>query len=732
MVFWLKQGNGRCVRLEDSWTHSIFLAADDMADLDTPLNCPSCRLLIRDHSLVQKYERIADQKKSWVQKLTLKDSSHAPRLAREIESHGGFGRFRLYNVDLPPAQAYMYEHDMFPLAFCSVTANGAGRLQWTPRDDVWDTEYAVPDFRALQIDVRLKKQGALPRFTDRLAAVRIKGKQEHEISGDSEQEILKNLEAEVRRLDPDIIFTQQGDSFVFPYLLHRAQENGVSLILGREEDDVLKKPAKEGTSYFSYGKILFKPSSIQIRGRVHIDVGNSFAIDHTGLHGLYEITRICRMPLHSASRASIGKCLSSLQFYHATKNDMLVPWKPSVVEHFKTYNELLVADRGGFMLEPTTGVFESVAEFDFSSLYPSIMYQKNISAETVMCGCCPGSKERVPELGYNICEKRRGIVPWAIEIVIQKRAKYKAMAKYASNSKDRDTFNARQTALKWINVATFGYLGFNNAKFGRIDAHIAVCAFDRTLFLQSVRIAERQGFKVLHGMVDSLWVQKRGAVESDYLELKHTIEQETGFSISFEGVYKWIVFAQSKESDLLPAANRYFGAFSDGSTKIRGIEARRHDTPPLFERFQLEMLEIMAEGNSVGEVRSLLMEKGDRAFERVADLIRKQQVPLQDLVFTKQLSKDVGQYQDRNTVENDAISRLVGEGNALRAGQALRYVITDYARRRTLPAEFVAGETAINIDAERYVELLAEACNSLTAHFGYRASAGQNAARKFD
>ena len=55
---------------------------------------------------------------------------------------------------------------------------------------------------------------------------------------------------------------------------------------------------------------------------------------------------------------------------------------------------------------------------------------------------------------------------------------------------------------------SFGYLGFNNTKFGRIDAHIAVCAFDRQIVLQAARIAERHCFKVLRGIVDSLWIKK--------------------------------------------------------------------------------------------------------------------------------------------------------------------------------------------------------------------------------
>lgn len=113
------------------------------------------------------------------------------------------------------------------------------------------------------------------------------------------------------------------------------------------------------------------------------------------------------MPLHTASRASIGRCLSSLQFYYANKKDILIPWKPTVTEHFKSFEELLIADRGGFIFEPDSGVHEQVAEFDFVSLYPNIMLQKNISAETVHCKCCSQYTLRVPELGYNICEKEQ-------------------------------------------------------------------------------------------------------------------------------------------------------------------------------------------------------------------------------------------------------------------------------------------------------------------------------------
>ncbi len=236
--------------------------------------------------------------------------------------------------------------------------------------------------------------------------------------------------------------------------------------------------------------------------------------------------------------------MSSVQFYNATKRGLLIPWKPTMAEAFKPRSELLIGDRGGLIFEPEVGVYENVAELDFASLYGSIMEKKNISAETILCSCCPDSENRVPELNYNIC-RRRGIVPQSLEILLKKRKLYSELLAKEQNGKSK-IYDARKSALKWILVTSFGYLGFNNAKFGRIDAHMAVCAFARQILLQAVRIAEKNGFRVLHGIVDSLWLHKKGASRYDVLRVKEEIEKKTGFEMSLD-IYKWLVFLPSKE-----------------------------------------------------------------------------------------------------------------------------------------------------------------------------------------
>ncbi|MGB1462657.1 MAG: hypothetical protein ACPG8Q_03900, partial [Candidatus Poseidoniaceae archaeon] len=59
---------------------------------------------------------------------------------------------------------------------------------------------------------------------------------------------------------------------------------------------------------------------------------------------------------------------------------------------------------------------------------------------------------------------------------------------------------------KWLLVTCFGYTGYRNARFGRIEAHEAICAWAREVMLEGIEAARADGWDVVHGIVDSLWI----------------------------------------------------------------------------------------------------------------------------------------------------------------------------------------------------------------------------------
>ena len=721
MIFWLKDASGRSIRLEDSWTPTIYVGSDSRADLDGLARNLAVQHYTKQSKFTSRYERITDHEQSAVLELNLTDSSNRLPLANAIEDIDVFEKFRLYNVDILPPQSYFYEHDIFPLARCRVDIQNDGRLGWEVTDDIRFTNYHLPEFKVLHLDVSLEQSGRLPSFADKIEKITIRiDNQTIEIQEESEEETLYALVKEIEHFDPDFIFTNDGDEFVFPYLIERAEKNNVPLMLNREKIP-LPKPLSGGKTYFSYGRVHYRASSVMLYGRMHLDTNNSLIHDTRSLHGLYELARVCRVPLHALSRSTIGRALTSMQFYLAHKRGLLVPYRPANLEKLKTFKELIVADRGGLIIEPRIGVHERVAEFDFVSLYPNIISKLNIGADTINCDCCPDSKRIVPEVGYHVCEKHRGLVPESLEIPISNRKEYKHLRKLATDDKSWAIFDSRQGILRVIGHVSFGYQGHAHSHFGILDGHIAICAWARFIANKARKTAEGLSYDVLHLIIDSLFAKKAQTTQQHYMKLKEAIEQVTEFEISYEGEYKWIAFLPSKSSPTVGVPNRYFGCYEDGTIKDRGIETRRHDTPPLFSRFQKEILGIMAEGNTVQEVKALMPKVRD-TFQKYKRQLKEGRVPLADLIFTKMLSKDSTDYTV-DTTETGAIYQLKDEGESMRAGQVLQYVITDYyrknSRKRSVPVELITDRTSY--DSRRYSELLARTCNTVTEPFGFQA-----------
>jgi DNA polymerase I len=731
MSVWIIAEDGKRVHLRDEFKRRIYVS-----DKENQLNSLFCEF-VSDSSVdscrfVQKYASPTASEKSKVLEVVLKDYSKASFLVRRVLQAGRYLRYRVHNCDLKPSQVYLYERDLFPLAFVEVEVGKSG-LNYRLLDSVESINYSVPPLKIVRFGLEVAKKNRLAAFNEPLekAVLSFEGMEVVVDSGEERDKLLQIVETVVR-LDPDVILTRGGDSFVFPYLARRALVNNVlgSFVLSRDGSPLVAEN-KRGRSYFSYGRTFYRAPTRRLYGRVHIDENNTFILRESGFEGLIEVARSCRVPLHSAARYSIGTSMSSLQNYQALKDGFLVPRNKHVGEAFKSAYALLVGDRGGFVYEPRMGIHEGVGEVDFSSMYPSLMAKYNISAETVLCGCCPDSSLRIPELGYHICEKRRGIVPKVLAFAVTKRLRYKRLVKETEDERLREVYDRRQSALKWILVTCFGYLGYRNAKFGTVDGHMGVCAFGRDALLTASHMAEDRGFSVIHGIVDSLWLKKEGASSEDYVRLCEEISKKVDLPLDFAGLYKWIVFLPSKMHPNVPVLNRYYGAKEDGTVKVRGLEVRRRDTPKFVYDAQIEMIEALASADdSKGFV-----EKIPDALKVVKDYRKKLldgEVPIWDLIVTKRLSKDLENYTQKVS-QVIAGEQLKKEGFEVSAGKSVKFLFTSAKnkryRRRVKAKELIEEET--NPDVRKYLLLLYSAASNILSPFGYSPESVYNYARDY-
>jgi DNA polymerase elongation subunit (family B) len=635
------------------------------------------------------------------------------RVATAIDAFGEYRKFALYDVDLSIPQLYHLEHGLYP--FAPVEGAGATLRATEPAETI---DYAAPPIAIapLSVTVAGKARGRPvppegPITSVQLDRVTLEG---------TEEGILRELVQELARSEPDLLLTDGGDAFDLPWLYRRAEAIGLhdqSFYLGREP--VSFRAARPARSFESYGRVEYRSATFPLPGRFHVDRENSFLFDDTSVDGLIDAARLARLSLQTVVRQSPGTCFTAMEMAHARAQGVHVPWKKNRPEEFKSGVQLVAADRGGVIFLPPVGVHDHVDEFDFASLYPHIMVRKNLSTETLDCPCCPTSPIVAPGLGYHSCVRRVGLIPRTLQPLLERRLAYKATAKRPGTPPaERKRLLYRVKMLKWILVTAFGYQGYRNARFGRIECHEAINAYARELLGNLVPAAEAAGYRVVHGIVDSLWLRPDPTIAPpDPERFAQRMSARYDLPLGYEGRYRWIVFLPAVTHGF-GVPNRYFGRYENGEFKLRGIGARRHDTTGCAKRLEGEILELFGHSRDAAGVRAAVPRALARA-DLFAHELRAGRWPIEELVITHRIGKPPGEFVTF-TDSVAALRQLAQAGIERHAGEYVRYVILDRRsrswRERVRAEELLEGNE--RYDAEAYLELLARNVETLLAPFG--------------
>jgi DNA polymerase elongation subunit (family B) len=708
MVTWLLQ-NGKATRIEEPYEPCFYVhtPSKDISEVAKALEVvPQVkRLQLTAAKLI-----LGSSKHTMVLEVAPKTLNSLHTLASLVDFWGGFHNHQLFNVDVRLPTRYLQEQGVFCHAW--VTWDGK---RFNLKDEQWALDYEIPPLKILHLDIK-QKTGSVPSFHEPIPAIAV---DDEMITEDDETDTILSAVDRVQQINPDVIATVNGDSVLFPLLYHRAKICGLEhrVNLGREKNQKNNnlRPVKKAKSYFSYGRIVYRPAFYTLLGRIHLDTAQSFFYGESGLRGILDIARCSNIPVQMLSRLGPGTAISQIEVNAAMAKGYLIPWKKNMPENWKTAEELLIADRGGLVLESVVGLHEDVVELDYASLYPNIMVLHNISPETMLCACCPDSTHHVPQLGYHICQRQKGLLPEVLEPILLRRFCFKARAK--NKQYDPAVYTELQKAWKWVLVVCFGYTGYRNARYGRIECHESITAFSRDILLTASEVAQQAGYEVLHGIVDSLWVKGSPGCARPF-HLSRMISNRTGIRMDVEGRYKWIVFLPSKATGV-GALTRYYGLFENGAVKIRGVELRQHNTPAFLKNAQQEMLTVFKHASTAEEFRALIPTSLE-VLRRSAAALRDRAARHNDLVFTTTVSKDIASYRV-NTLVKSALLQLQDQCVQVKPGQSVRYIVTDeYSqnyKRRVCLAENIQGTE--DIDAAYYLRQLAKCAESLLIPFGY-------------
>ncbi|MEI8331202.1 MAG: type B DNA-directed DNA polymerase [Methanomicrobiales archaeon] len=563
-------------------------------------------------------------------------------VAEAIEQQTQFAA-QLFNVDVRRDQRFMAERGIVPCCadpadrFSPIFNHGLDCMEIRIRDD------PARDQTCSDIEI-------------------VCGERTERLHG-QERGVLADLFGLVASHDPDLILMTDADRWMGK-LQVRAGLLGLTMQFSRAG----KYRSMDARSYWSYGSVEHREAALIPYGRILIDTEQSFVYRMGGLDGVLMASRLSGLSPNLASRFTPGTLISSYETYEAVRRGIVVPFRKSDAEGLRKFSALKTADRGGMMFQPEPGIFAEVDEIDFTSMYPSIIMQANLSPETIVH----------PELEH------RGFLPTALEPLLALRTRTKQLKKTDPAIAGIDAI------LKGMLVTCFGYTGYKNAKFGRIEVHEGITGRSRDILLQTKDIAEAMNFRVLHGIVDCLWVQGSPAEA-----LQERVNRETGLATELEH-FNWLVFLPL--NDGLGAYSRYYGRLPDGSVKVRGIAARRHDTPEYIRTMQGAMFEVMGKASTIVELNGL-WDLVSAIYRNAVE--RLPYAPAQEMVISRRISRLT--YAHR-CIEGAAVDAYREEVVSVAPGMKIRYVVRDARMHWVDPAW-----NADRFDIPYYRELLERA-----------------------
>lgn len=475
-----------------------------------------------------------------------------------------------YDADLKPEQRYLYKNNLKP--FHKIKKKNNKIKSSTP---------TTPKLKTLQLNFKTN----LPNYTGKIIQINFNKEKLN-------TNTLPNFLKKFKELNPDVIIMPRIYKKL-PKLEAELKKIKPTFSFHRFD----KKPLryKGSNSFHTYGQVRFTDFSFTLHGRFLIDQ-KSMVGQECKYTSLIELCQLTGCSFSKASGKSFGSIFQQGLIRTIVQSNLLVPYKQKPIDQPMTLKQLSKADSGGLSLNPKIGFHKNVAEIDFSSMYPWIIYNKNVSAETILKKT--SQEDKPPNVPIGISREFKGIVSKTIKPLIDRRMELK--------KKDDAESKERSKGLKWVLVTSYGYLRFREFKLGLATSHMTICSYSRKILLQAKEMAEQKGFEVIHGVVDSLYIKKKNITKEEVSNLCKEISYETGIPIMSEGLFKWIVFLPSLTDSDIPTPTKHFAMFKNDTIKIRGVMARKKSVSSFVKNFQKECINLLKDANTVKEIKIYL------------------------------------------------------------------------------------------------------------------------------
>jgi len=530
--------------------------------LQVYINSQQAVFFIRQDA-IEKVQSLIQHSAAEIKKISLTDFQLNPVAAVYCHSLQYFYRFRdclrdnqitIYESDIRPTERFLTER--FITAPVSIH-NPQNQLQLTNPAIKADTYQ--PNFRLMSIDIETDYKTnaifSIAYICDNTQCVLMIGDENPSVTSDyiqyvsNEKQLLTTFIERVQKLDPDIFIGWNVINFDFRFLQKKSDLLNMPLTLGRNQSPIKwRQHHAEASHYFLHipGRVVLdgidtlKSATWQFPSfsleNVSNELLNRGKLIHQqdNLDPLYKAKEIkrqfyedkpalakynledCQLVLDIFKKADLihfaierarltGLEMDRVGGSVAAFDNLYLPRlhrKGFVAPNIGDYGNGNTAP-GGYVMDSRPGLFDSVLVLDYKSLYPSIIrtFKVDPYARIIAKGL-PSDKTI---LGYDGASfaKHEHILPDIIAELWQARDQAKS-----------EKNNALSQAIKIIMNSFYGVLGTPGCRVHDARLTSSITKRSHDIIKQSVKLINKQGYEVIYGDTDSVFVSLEKSVDN--------------------------------------------------------------------------------------------------------------------------------------------------------------------------------------------------------------------------
>jgi len=575
----------------------------------------------------------------------------------------------------------------------------------------------------------------------------------------SEKELLVAFQKLIINMDPDIVYSYNGDLFDWQYVFKRCKRWNVPLQIGKIRDEKCTMTAVKFVSC-AFGENVYQ--RVTCRGRFLFDIliyitreykETCYKLDYIAQkyvdHAKHPVTVQQMFDSYRHGDLALSKTVAEycqqdavlplklvdklhmLQVLIGMANVCFVPIEYLIFkgQQIKAYSQILRATTlknfcipskietpkinyvGATVLEPLTGVYLTpVTVVDFKSLYPSIIRAHNLCYSTFVIN---GNETSVSEFKwaddtgnhcYQFVDKKKapGIIPELLKVLGDSReASKKQRSRFKKTDFEYVVYDKLQNAYKLSMNSIYGFLAAQTLTCAPIAA--TVTRVGRTMLEKTANYITKQHgdvCQVVYGDTDSVFYNNKKGGLAEAMTLGPVIADAV--TKLFEHPIE-LEFEKVYNPLILFGKKRYCGALysklSDTFDYIdqKGVQTQRRDNCYLLRRIYSELLDVIIAKET---------EKCLPILKNAIDSLRRGEL-LSDLIISKTLKST---YKNNNLPHVVVANKRRERGEIIPPNERIEYVfkVTDGPKnepqyKKAEDPKFVI-ENNIPIDYDYYIK----------------------------